>query len=639
MFGTRKFCLACVSTLAMTTGLFSAASAQAACSSTLPAAGAFSSGSFAPLAAGGAINSLTSAINAANTIFLDQSTDFLETLSAPQQPGQPVGSVWARGMGGGQTTKGSTQSTYSLGGAFAGSTSCQTSTQLNFGGVQVGTDLSSTNYAGFDLHAGSSLGYLGATGKDATSAGPANPFGGSLNNNLQIPFVGVYGVATKGNFFVSGAARWLYIQNSFTDPQDGMFNQHVDARGVAINGTVGYNVALPNNWFFEPSGGLIWSQTTVDPFNTAGTFVLGSGAALPGQVSVSEIHNLLGRVGARVGTTIETGSVILQPYGTASFFREFEGNPSATVTTIGAPGVPAASAIFNTSGIGNYGEFGLGLSGQIKNTGWLGFVRADYRTGDNIQGWGVNGGVRYQFAAEQMTGMPLLTNLTKIFEPDAKPTAYNWTGLRVGAMLGADWGYSSWNIAGNGTPTRPRFAGILPGGLIGYDYQIGKWVVGVGGDMGWTNARGSEPCPFSSFVSCENKADWLATVGPRIGYAFWGDRVLTYGKAGVAIGDFKVRYSCNTGAVAVPGVAGCPGASDSKTSMGWVIGGGTELALSQNWSVRAETNYYDLGTDHYQPVLGGTPMGVDVHHTGYSATIGVAYRFDLAPPTPMVAKY
>ena len=205
--------------------------AQAACSSTLPAAGAFSSGSFAPLAAGGAINSLTSAINAANTIFLDQSTDFHETLSAPQQPGQPVGSVWARGMGGGQTTKGSTQSTYSLGGAFAGSTTCQTSTQLNFGGVQVGTDLSSMNYAGFDLHAGSSLGYLGATGKDTTSAGPANPFGGSLNNNLQIPFAGVYGVATKGNFFVSGAAPLALLPEQLHRSARRHLNQHVDARG------------------------------------------------------------------------------------------------------------------------------------------------------------------------------------------------------------------------------------------------------------------------------------------------------------------------------------------------------------------------------------------------------------------------
>lgn len=616
-----------------------AGAAQAACTSTLPAAGAFSTGSFAPLAAGGTLNSLTGIINAANTTFLNQSTDFLSNPMFPQQ-GQAVGSVWARGMGGGETLKGTASSGYALGGAFAGSTTCSTSTTLSFGGVQIGTDLSSLSYGGWDAHVGSSVGYLGTTAKDSSSAGPANPFGGTLNNNLQIPFAGVYGVATHGNFFLSGAARFLYIQNSLTDPQDGMFNQHFDARGVAIDGTVGYTYNLPNNWFIQPTAGFIWSETTVDPFNTPGTFALGTGPALPGQVSISDIHSAIVRGGARVGTVIDTGNLLLQPYGTASFFHEFEGGASATVNSItSVAGVPAATGFFSTSGVGSYGQFGLGLSGAIKNTGWTSFVRADYRTGDNIQGWDVAGGVRYQFAQDKMgwPGMPLIPFLSP--EPAALAhTSYDWTGFRVGALFGVDWGYTNWSISGIGNTT-PHFAGVMPGGLIGYDYQIGKWVVGAGADMSWNSAHGAAPCPFSSFVTCQNKSDWFGTVTGRIGYAFWGDRVLTYGKAGLALADFRVRYSCATGAAPAPGVAGCPSAKDSKTSVGWTIGGGTELALSDNWSVRAESSYFDLGTDHYAPVLGGTALPVDVRHNGFLGTVGIVYRFGAPAPAPVVSKY
>jgi hypothetical protein len=58
--------------------------------------------------------------------------------------------------------------------------------------------------------------------------------------------------------------------------------------------------------------------------------------------------------------------------------------------------------------VGTFGQFGLGTAAQLANTGWLGFVRADYRTGDDIHGWDVTGGIRYQFAWD--TGRaPLVT--------------------------------------------------------------------------------------------------------------------------------------------------------------------------------------------------------------------------------------
>ena len=39
------------------------------------------------------------------------------------------------------------------------------------------------------------------------------------------------------------------------------------------------------------------------------------------------------------------------------------------------------------------------------NTGWLGFVRVDYRNGDNIDGWTGNAGIRYQFTPETIAAV------------------------------------------------------------------------------------------------------------------------------------------------------------------------------------------------------------------------------------------
>lgn len=615
--------------------LFAATGAQAQC---VASAGAAPGGfNLAPFAAGGSVNTLLSAINAVNTVFLTESTAFVG--SPANQTG---GGVWARGVGGEFNTRGTAISTYTVGGApVAGDIACQTKTQLNFGGVQIGTDISTLNVWGWNLHGGSTLGYLGATGKDDSNPGPVNPFGGSFSDNLQIPFVGLYGAASRGSFFLDGEARWLYFQNAVSDAQNGLFGQHLDARGFAINGDIGYDIALPGNWFIEPSIGVIWSETSVDPLNTAGTIVLpGGGLAPPGVVSISEIYSTIGRASAKVGTTVDAGNLILQPFGVASFFREFEGTANATFnSSFAAAGVsgPSIAGTLFTTGIGNYGQFGVGVAGQIKDTGWLGYIRADYRTGDNINGWSVNGGVRYQFAPEMVAGLPFIT---KGLPPEAVPVepAYNWTGFRIGALVGADWGYTNWNFANAGAATSPRFAGILPGGLIGYDYQIGKWVLGAGADMGWTNAHGASACASGfTYFTCENQINWLATATGRLGYTWWSDRILSYAKAGLAVADFEAKIVCNTGSLPSPG---CPGQSADKTAAGWTVGLGTEVALARNWSVRSETSYFDLGRDRYQPLtFAGAANPVDVYRKGFVATIGLIYRFDVTPPGAVIAKY
>lgn len=610
-------------------------------------------GSLTPFASGGSLSTLVSAINVSNTSFLTQSTAFIGAPPNPE-PDQLGGGVWARSVGGQTDFKSTSTTNLTFGGVpLTGNLSCNTTTKLNFAGVQIGTDAARLNVGGWNLHLGSTLGYMGTDTNNFST-------GGTFQDNLQIPFVGIYAAATNGGFYIDGQARWNYYQNKLTDPSNGLFSQNVDARGFSLNGNIGYNFALPENWFAEPSVGVVWSETWVDPINTSGTFVLQPfvpgpiRAPVPATASINEIVSTIGRVSLRVGTTISTDNWILQPFATISGFREFEGNNSATEATnfdaAGSLGRPIrftcairgafvpcfVAANLSTTNIGNYGQFGLGVVTVLPNTGWLGYVRADYRTGDHIDGWSMNGGVRYQFSPAH----PVITGRSAEPSPVIVPAAYNWTGFYLGPQLGADWGYTNWTFRSNGATTFPRFAGVLPGGQVGYNYQYDKWVLGVEGDMAWTNAHGSRPCPNSIFFTCEISADFLATVTGRIGFAYW-DRVLWYGKGGLAIGEFRAQGRCNTDSQLVFGTAplnsGCPAQGTTRTDVGWTIGGGTEFGLTDNWSVKAETSYFNLGTNNYTFGQLASSTGADIRRVGWISTIGLNYRF--APEAPVISKY
>jgi len=257
------------------------------------------------------------------------------------------------------------------------------------------------------------------------------------------------------------------------------------------------------------------------------------------------------------------------------------------------------------------------------NTGWVSYLRGDYRTGDNIEGWSVNGGLRYQFAPDPAIGArePAPAKAA-IYKAPPASAAYNWNGFYIGAYLGADWGHTNWNF-GDGASIDPHFAGLLGGGEIGYNYQVGKWVFGVEGDVGWTNARGAQPCPTGFFYNCEINTNWLSTATARIGYAYW-DRLLTYVKAGAVIAQDRAESVCDTGSRPTRvSVDGCPSQSDSKTRAGWTVGWGTEFGLTQNLSVKTETMYFDLGSDRYN--IAGT--AIDIQKNGFISTVGLHYRF------------
>lgn len=579
-----------------------------------------------------AVNALVSVIGTVNTAFLTQSSAFVSAPGNPQ-PDQPGGGIWTRGVGGHVDTTATgniSNFVFNPGGPAAGSFNCTTTVHSNFAGYQSGVDIARLNFGGSggNAHLGVTGGYL-----------EANSTSGTFSGKFEVPFVGIYGAFTRGGLFADGQVRWDFYHNTISDAPSALTNQNMDARSVSVTANLGYQQPLPNNWFVEPSVGIVYSKTYVSALNVAGAgaaFDPTAGDVPPGTVQITPIESALGRASLRVGTNITSGNLAWQPFATASVFHEFSGNTITNLSTcltacgIGG-GAPDLTSTLSTSRVGTYGQFALGVAGQVLGTGWLGYVRGDYRKGDDIEGWSVNGGVRYQFTPEQMAR----TGVFKAKAP-AMPVVQpvNWTGFYVGGNVGTLWTGASDGIWSDvdgvpGANTRPRARGFIGGGQVGFNYQINSIVLGVEGDYDWSNARGSKSCPdfgggVGFFFTCHSEVRSVATAAGRLGFVW--DRTLIYGKGGAAWIDAKHRITDNSGLVVAPGTT-LDSATDRRT--GWVAGGGFEFALTQNWSAKAEYNYMNFGTRTVTLTGNGFTDPANIQMAEHAVKIGANYRFGM----------
>jgi len=177
--------------------------------------------------------------------------------------------------------------------------------------------------------------------------------------------------------------------------------------------------------------------------------------------------------------------------------------------------------------------------------------------------------------------------------------AYNWTGPYIGISGGGGWGRSDFSAPLSSGSFNT--SGGLVGGTLGYNYQVGQAVLGLEGDMSWSNIRGSSSC---GGLSCETRNNWLGTARVRLGYA--ADRFMPYVTGGAAFGDIKTT------------VAGLGDASTTKA--GWTIGGGVEAAIAGPWTAKLEYLYVDLGR-------GGSIIGSDAGFKTNIVRAGLNYRF------------
>jgi hypothetical protein len=364
-----------------------------------------------PLGRGSALSALTSTINTVNTAFLSGTSAFV---SAPgnAKPGQVGSGAWGRVVGGTaeiNTTSVGTIDVSKLGLVpDTGKQTCDTTVRQDYGGVQFGYDVATLNAGGTgaNIHLGFTAGYLAAYTRDITAPGsyvnglfifdtPA----GSLSVHTEVPFVGAYMAYTNKGFYLDGQLRLDFYQNSFADPtvHSGSFT----GQGISLTVNAGQNIQLGSGWFIEPSAGLVVSRVQVDTINVNSTLVDDAGFKYAhGTVTVDDITSILGRATLRIGTAFASQGIVWQPFFAASVFHDFDGDVTAKSEVSGTGNVfidGLSLTMQSTGGIGTYAQLGLGTSVVLGNSGWLSYGRVDYRTGENIEGWGVNAGLRYQW--------------------------------------------------------------------------------------------------------------------------------------------------------------------------------------------------------------------------------------------------
>jgi outer membrane immunogenic protein len=205
-----------------------------------------------------------------------------------------------------------------------------------------------------------------------------------------------------------------------------------------------------------------------------------------------------------------------------------------------------------------------------------------------------------------------------------------------------------------------RTAGFIGGGQVGYNWQVGPLVAGFEADIqGVPSSRNTvsatlfnpapPPANFSAPVfgtaTVGRRLDYLGTARGRLGVAF--DRALFYATGGLAFGRTDLAYAGTIGFPIAPTVTLNGTSSVSRTSVGYTLGGGVEYAFWNNWSIKAEYLYYDLGRHsttiggaftNFVPATGGFST-VSVRDNGHIVRAGLNYRFDWAVPAPVVARY
>ncbi|MFG1418377.1 outer membrane beta-barrel protein [Xanthobacter sp. V0B-10] len=273
----------------------------------------------------------------------------------------------------------------------------------------------------------------------------------------------------------------------------------------------------------------------------------------------------------------------------------------------------------------------------------------------------------------------------------APAPAFSWTGFYIGGNAGVGAGrvqndelrsvgpnnqtyynyrtntfrnYNPGTLLGSSSNSVTS-SGAVVGGQVGYNYQLrNNIVLGFETDLQWSGVKGKTRSDTSSnlvsqyqyyydpVTNTNNVAsiyggqgersagvDYFGTIRARVGYAM--DRFLPYFTGGAAYGRTSVEGSDttltnvaswdSTGARLPDRVrtttVGLPSQSEEK--WGWTIGGGGEFAVTNNWIVKAEYLYVDLGSSEY------TYLNTEdnTYHNGtadfkfHTVRAGVNYKF------------
>jgi outer membrane immunogenic protein len=227
---------------------------------------------------------------------------------------------------------------------------------------------------------------------------------------------------------------------------------------------------------------------------------------------------------------------------------------------------------------------------------------------------------------------------------------FNWNGFYIGLNAGYGFGDRKTQTVGTAGFQGLIAPGFVPGSLntksngfiggaqIGYNAQFGAYVAGLEADIQFADqkktSRFTGGTVLGTQLTTSATADmrYFGTLRGRLGFTPI-DSLLVYGTGGLAFGETKLTGAVN--GVQAPGLVWNGSKSDMK--FGWTLGAGMEYALSNNWSIKGEYLYYDLGKTTVSALGNGAVRGVaalngvdyvsSTRNRGSIVRAGLNYRF------------
>ncbi len=237
------------------------------------------------------------------------------------------------------------------------------------------------------------------------------------------------------------------------------------------------------------------------------------------------------------------------------------------------------------------------------------------------------------------------------------PPPFTWTGFYIGANAGGVWGTGTrqTDFWGNGlnyfSNYYPNNLGSNPGGWMlggqaGFNYQAGAAVFGIETDLDWTSlgrnfswyggqfnyGSANNPTYDSLYLNAKANLDWIGTTRLRVGFVATPDnRLMIYGTGGIAYAGGSASYHLYDANNFVYW-----NGNPSASRVGWALGAGVEYAITNNWTIKGEYIYYNLGSTNsvayptqltssiYFP---GTYASTKYTYDGSIFRVGVNYKF------------
>ena len=176
---------------------------------------------------------------------------------------------------------------------------------------------------------------------------------------------------------------------------------------------------------------------------------------------------------------------------------------------------------------------------------------------------------------------------------------YNWTGIYLGINGGYTFGKQDplSLISNNYSAFEYNANGWLVGGTFGAQIQSGHVVIGIEGDIDWTNIKGSGSGAVSFLgnpgtATLSSSVSSISTLRTRVGYA--QDNWLLYGTAGVAATKASATISQTVGLLC--NTANTPSCtSKSGLHPGLAAGLGAEYGITPNMSAKFEWIWIGAG--------------------------------------------